>query len=603
MTDGPAGGIPTEGPTKAVDVAPWEVPSNGRRREPREYRSTKSYGKLDKDGFIHRSWMKAQGFADHVFDGRPVIGICNTYSEFNPCHTHLHELVEAVKRGVWEAGALPLEFPVMSLGETQIRPTAMLFRNLMSMDVEESIRGYAMDGVVLLGGCDKNTPAMLMGAASVDLPAMVISSGPMLNGKYRDKDIGSGTDVWRFSEDVRAGVMTMAEFTAAESGMSRSRGTCMTMGTASTMACIVEAMGLSLPYNGTLPGIDARRRAMAQLTGNRIVELVRADAKLSDVLTRTAFENGVRACAAIGGSTNAVLHLLAIAGRAGVPLTLDDWQRLGRDVPLLIDLMPSGKYLMEDFQYAGGMPALIAELGEIMDLDHVGVSGRSLRDIATEARNDNPDVIRTRDRPLMTHGGIAVLRGSLSPDGAVIKPAAATAALLKHRGRAVVFESIEDLKERLDDPDLDVDESCVLVLKGCGPKGYPGMPEVGNMPLPRKLLEKGVRDMVRISDARMSGTAYGTVVLHVSPESSAGGPLALVRDGDFIVLDAAAGCLDIDIDEAELAARKAAWKPEPRKYDRGYYSLYVDNVVQAHEGADLAFLKGSSGSVVTRESH
>ncbi len=603
MTDGPAGGQPTDGPKKPAAKAGAEVPSNGRRDEPREYRSTRSYGKLDKDGFIHRSWMKNQGFPDHVFDGRPVIGICNTYSEFNPCHSHLHELVEAVKRGVWEAGALPLEFPVMSLGETQIRPTAMLFRNLMAMDVEESIRGYAMDGVVLLGGCDKNTPAMLMGAASVDLPAMVISSGPMLNGKYRGKDIGSGTDVWRFSEDVRAGVMTMAEFTAAEAGMSRSRGTCMTMGTASTMACIVEAMGLSLPYNGTLPGIDARRRAMAHLTGNRIVELVRADAKLSDVLTRTAFENGVRACAAIGGSTNAVLHLLAIAGRAGVELTLDDWQRLGRDVPLLIDLMPSGRFLMEDFQYAGGMPALIAELGDIMDLDHVGVSGRSLRDIAAEACNDNPEVIRTRDNPLMTHGGIAVLRGNLSPDGAVIKPAAATAKLLKHRGRAVVFESIEDMKDRLDDPALDVDESCVLVLKGCGPKGYPGMPEVGNMPLPQKLLEKGVRDMVRISDARMSGTAFGTVVLHVSPESSAGGPLAFVRDGDEISIDVEAGLLNLEIGGDEMAARREAWVPPPKQYERGWYGLYVDTVTQAHEGADLNFLKGGSGSLVTRESH
>ena len=607
MTDGPAGGRPSDGPTKPAAAAdaehPYSVPTNGRRQEPREYRSTKSYGKLDKDGFIHRSWMKNQGFADHVFDGRPVIGICNTYSEFNPCHTHLHELVDAVKRGVWEAGALPLEFPVMSLGETQIRPTAMLFRNLMSMDVEESIRGYAMDGVVLLGGCDKNTPAMLMGAASVDLPAMVISSGPMLNGKYRGKDIGSGTDVWRFSEDVRAGVMTMAEFTAAEAGMSRSRGTCMTMGTASTMACIVEAMGLSLPYNGTLPGIDARRRAMAHMTGNRIVELVRADAKLSDVMNRTAFENGIRACAAIGGSTNAVLHLLAIAGRIGVPLTLDDWQRLGRDVPLLVDLMPSGRFLMEDFQYAGGMPALFAELGDIVDLGHVGVAGVPLRDIVAEARNDNPEVIRRRDKPLLNHGGIAVLRGNLSPNGAVIKPSAATAELLKHKGRAVVFESIEDMKERLDDDDLDVDESCVLVLKGCGPKGYPGMPEVGNMPLPKKLLEKGVRDMVRISDARMSGTAFGTVVLHVSPESHAGGPLALVRDGDRIAIDVEAGTLDLLIDDAEMQRRKSAWTPPRVKYDRGWYGLYVETVTQAHEGVDLKFLKGASGSVVTRESH
>jgi dihydroxy-acid dehydratase len=566
-------------------------------------RSAATYGKPDKDGFIHRSWMKAQGFPDHVFDGRPVIGICNTFSEFNPCHSHLHGLVEAVKRGVWEAGGLPLEFPVMSLGETQIRPTAMLFRNLMSMDVEESIRGYAMDGVVLLGGCDKNTPAMLMGAASVDLPAMVVSSGPMLNGKYRGRDIGSGTDVWRFSEDVRAGVMSAAEFAAAESGMSRSPGTCMTMGTASTMACIVEAMGLSLPYNGTLPGVDARRKALAHMTGNRIVELVRQGARLSDVLTRAAFENGIRACAMIGGSTNAVLHLLAIAGRCGVPLTLDDWATVGAGVPTTVDLMPSGRFLMEDFDYAGGMPAAIAGLADLFDLSHVGVSGRSLGEIVAGAVNDNPAVIRPRADPLRAAGGIAVLKGNLAPLGAVLKPSAASPELMKHRGRAVVFESIEDLHARIDDPALDVDAASVLVLKGCGPKGYPGMPEVGNMPLPKKLLEAGVRDMVRVSDARMSGTAFGTVVLHVSPEAHDGGPLALVRDGDVIVLDVAAGRIDLDVPEAELAARRAAWTPPPRTYDRGWYSLYVDQVTGAHEGADLAFLKGASGSVVTRESH
>ena len=568
-----------------------------------KFRSAASYGKQDKDGFIHRSWMKAQGFPDHVFDGRPIIGICNTFSEFNPCHSHLRTLVEAVKRGVWEAGALPLEFPVMSLGETQIRPTAMLFRNLMSMDVEESIRGYAMDGVVLVGGCDKNTPAMLMGAASVDLPAMVVSSGPMLNGKYRGRDIGSGTDVWRFSEEVRAGVMTMPEFTAAEAGMSRSQGTCMTMGTASTMACTVEVMGLSLPYNGTIPGVDARRAALAHRTGNRIVELVRAGAKLSDTLTLTSFENGVRMCAAIGGSTNAVLHLLAIAGRAGVPLALDDWQRLGRDVPLLIDLMPAGRFLMEDFHYAGGVPALIRELGDLLDLDHVGVSGQALRQIAAEARNDNPEVIRPRAAPVLERGGLAILHGSLAPNGAVIKPSAASPHLLQHRGRAVVFESIEDLKERIDDPALEVDADSVLVLKGCGPKGYPGMPEVGNMPLPRKLLEQGVRDMVRVSDARMSGTAFGTVVLHVAPESCAGGPLAIVRDGDYIVLDVEAGVLDLDVPADELNHRRAALPPFVSPHKRGWYSLYVDSVLGADKGADLGFLRGGSGAEVLRESH
>ncbi len=589
MTDGPAGGQPTDGPPKPGVST--------------KLRSAESYGKLDKDGFIHRSWMKSQGFPNHVFDGRPVIGICNTFSEFNPCHSHLNEIAEAVKRGVWEAGGLPLEFPVMSLGETQIRPTAMLFRNLMSMDVEESIRGYAMDGVVLLGGCDKNTPAMLMGAASVGLPAMVVSSGPMLNGKYRGKDIGSGTDVWRFSEEVRAGTMTMAEFTAAEAGMSRSRGTCMTMGTASTMACIVEAMGLSLPYNGTIPGIDARRRAMAHVTGNRIVQLVKDGATLGDVMTRASFENGIKVCAGIGGSTNAVLHLLAMAGRAGVALTLDDWDRLGRGVPTLVDLMPSGQFLMEDFHYAGGVPALIAEMADLLDISHVGVSGRSLAEIAAEARNDNPLVIRPRERPLMAHGGIAVLRGNLAPLGAVLKPSAASPELMAHRGKAVVFESIEDMKARIDDPALDADATSVLVLKGCGPKGYPGMPEVGNMPIPRKLLEQGVRDMVRISDARMSGTAYGTVVLHVSPESHAGGPLALVRDGDIIALDVAAGTLTLEISEAEMADRRAAWVAPPPVAERGWAKLYVDTVTGAHEGADLSFLRGASGSLVTRESH
>ena len=568
-----------------------------------KWRSAATYGKTDKDGFIHRSWMKAEGLPDHVFDGRPIIGICQTFSEFNPCHSHLRGIAESVKAGVWEAGGLPLEFPAMSLGETQIRPTAMLFRNLMSMDVEESIRGYSMDGVVLLGGCDKNSPAMLMGAASVDLPAMLISSGPMLNGKYRGRDIGSGTDVWRFSEEVRAGTMTNAEFMAAEAGNSRSPGTCNTMGTASTMACIFEAMGLSLPYNGTIPGVDARRKAMSHRTGNRIVEMVKQGAKLSDTLTRSAFENGVRMCAAIGGSTNAVLHLLALAGRAGIKFDLADWQELGASVPLLVDLMPAGRFLMEDLHYAGGVPAVIAELGEILDLDHVGVSGLSLREIGAAARNDNHEVIRPRAQPILEEGGLVILKGNLAPRGSVIKPSAATPELLQHRGRAVVFESIEDFKARVDDPDLDIDASCVMVLKGCGPCGYPGMPEVGNMALPRKLLEQGVRDMVRVSDARMSGTAFGTVVLHVAPEAQVGGPLALVRNGDFIVLDTAGATLTLEISDEEMAARQAAWvAPEP-SYNRGWYKLYVDTVLQADQGADLAFLRGASGSIVTRESH
>ena len=571
--------------------------------ETRPLRSAATYGKRDRDGFIHRSWMKAQGFPDHVFDGKPIIGICQTFSEFNPCHSHLRDIAEGVKRGVWEAGGVPLEFPAMSLGETQIRPTAMLFRNLMSMDVEESIRGYSMDGVVLLGGCDKNSPAMLMGAASVGLPAMLVSSGPMLNGKFRGKDIGSGTDVWRFSEEVRAGTMSNADFMAAEAGMSRSPGTCMTMGTASTLACIFEAMGLSLPFNGTIPGVDARRKAMAHRTGNRIVELVRAGATIGDVLTREAFENGVKICAAIGGSTNAVLHLLALAGRAGVRFDLADWQELGSSVPLIVDLMPSGKYLMEDFHYAGGVPAVIAELGDALNLDHVGVSGLSLRAIAATARNDNPHVIRPVGDPLMAEGGLVILKGNLAPRGAVIKPGAATAELLQHRGRAVVFGSIEDFHARVDDPDLDIDASCIMVLKGCGPRGYPGMPEVGNMPLPRKLLEAGVRDMVRISDARMSGTAFGTVVLHCAPEAHVGGPLALVQDGDMIALDTANATLTLEVSDDQLAARAAAWTPPPPAYDRGWYKLYIDHVLQADEGADLDFLVGSSGSTVTRESH
>ncbi len=571
--------------------------------DPKPLRSAATYGKRDRDGFIHRSWMKAQGFPDHVFDGKPIIGICQTFSEFNPCHSHLRDIAEGVKRGIWEAGGVPLEFPAMSLGETQIRPTAMLFRNLMSMDVEESIRGYAMDGVVLLGGCDKNSPAMLMGAASVGLPAMLVSSGPMLNGKFRGTDIGSGTDVWRFSEEVRAGTMSNADFMAAEAGMSRSPGTCMTMGTASTLACIFEAMGLSLPFNGTIPGVDARRKAMAHRTGNRIVELVRSGATMADVLTREAFENGVKICAAIGGSTNAVLHLLALAGRAGVKFDLADWQTLGASVPLLVDLMPSGRFLMEDFHYAGGVPAVVAELGEVLHLDHVGVSGLSLRAIAGTARNDNPEVIRPLDKPLMAEGGLVILKGNLAPRGAVIKPGAASPELLQHRGRAVVFHSIEDFHARVDDPDLDIDASCVMVLQGCGPRGYPGMPEVGNMPLPRKLLEAGVRDMVRVSDARMSGTAFGTVVLHCAPEAHIGGPLALVRDGDMITLDTANASLTLEISDEEMAARAAAWVATPPAYDRGWYKLYIDHVTQADEGADLDFLRGSSGSVVTRESH
>ncbi len=569
----------------------------------KELRSRHWYGGADKDGFIHRSWMKNQGFPDHVFDGRPVIGICNTWSELTPCNSHLRILAEGVKRGVWEAGGFPVEFPVSSLGETQMRPTAMLFRNLLAMDVEEAIRAYGIDGVVLLGGCDKTTPGQLMGAASVDLPTIVVSSGPMLNGKWRGKDIGSGTDVWKFSEDVRAGKMSMQDFMAAESGMSRSPGVCMTMGTATTMASVVEAMGLSLPTNAALPAVDARRMALSHMTGKRIVQMVHEDLRLSKVLTRQNFENGIIANAAVGGSTNAVVHLLAIAGRAGIDLTLEDFDRVGGEVPCIVNCMPSGQYLIEDLAYAGGLPAVMNRISHLMHADAPSVLGTPISHYWEGAEVFNDDVIRPLDNPLREKAGIRVLKGNLSPNGAVIKPSAASPHLLKHEGPAFVFESIEDMKAGIDDPDLPVTEDTILVLKGCGPKGYPGMAEVGNMPIPRKLVEKGVRDMVRISDARMSGTAFGTVVLHVSPEAHAGGPLAIVRTGDRIRLDAFAGELQLLISEAELAARMASWKEPESQWTRGYYKLYYDTVLQADKGADLSFLVGKSGDEVKRESH
>jgi dihydroxy-acid dehydratase len=568
-------------------------------------RSSKSYGPKDRDGFIHRSWMKSQGFPPDVFDGRPVIGICNTWSELTPCNAGLRDVAEHVKRGVWEAGGLPLEFPAMSLGETQMRPTAMLFRNLLAMEVEESVRGNPIDAVVLLGGCDKTTPGQLMGAASVDLPTIVVSSGPMLNGKFRGRDIGSGTDVWKFSEAVRGGKMSLDEFMTAESGMSRTPGTCMTMGSASTMACLMEAMGIALPYNATAPAVDARRRRIAQESGRLIVRMALEDVRLSKVLTRRAFENAIRVLAAIGGSTNAVLHLLAIAGRLGVPLELADFDRLSADVPLLVDLQPSGKFLMEDMHYAGGLPAVLKELAPRLHVSAATVWGETIGDSFATAECFNREVIRTLAEPANPVSGIWVLGGNLCPNGAVLKPSAASRALFSHRGRAVVFESIEDLRARIDDPGLEVDANSVLVLKGCGPRGYPGMPEVGNMPLPRKLLEKGVTDMLRISDARMSGTAFGTVVLHVAPEADAGGPLAMVRDGDEIQFDGPNRRLELLISAEELAARTAAWKknPPPPKYSRGYYRLYVEHVMQADLGCDLDFLTGSSGSIVERESH
>lgn len=573
--------------------------------EPRAYRSTQWFGRNDKDGFIHRSWMKNQGLPGDVFDGRPVIGICNTWSELTPCNAHLRDLAERVKRGVWEAGGLPLEFPVMSMGETNLRPTAMLFRNLVSMDVEESIRGNPMDGVVLLCGCDKTTPALVMGAASCDLPAIVVSGGPMLNGKFRGTEIGSGTDVWRFADELKTGILSQAEFSEAEACMSRSAGHCMTMGTASTMACMVEALGLTLPHNGAIPAVDSRRSVLAQESGRRIVAMVREDLTLSKILKREAFENAIRVNGALGGSTNAVIHLLAIAGRIGVPLTLEDWDRIGHFTPTIVNLKPSGKYLMEDFYYAGGLPAVIRQLTEhgLLHPDALTATGRSIGENCAGAPNWNAEVIRPIESPLVAHGGVAVLRGNLAPDGAVLKPSAASPHLLRHRGRAVVFETIEHYLERIQDPALDIDETCVMVLKNSGPRGYPGMAEVGNMGLPPKLLARGVTDMVRISDARMSGTAYGTVVLHVCPEAAAGGPLALVQDGDFIVLDVEARSLHLEVAEDELARRLTLWKPPVNTPQSGYQHLYVKHVQQASEGADFDFLVGRRGTLVTRESH
>lgn len=572
-------------------------------QHPKKFRSAHWFGKLDRDGFIHRSWIKNEGFPDHVFDGRPVIGICNSASELTPCNTHLWEVVEAAKRGVWEAGGFPLEFPTISLGETQMRPTAMLFRNLMSMDVEEAIRANPIDGVVLLAGCDKTTPAQIMGAASVDLPTIMVSGGPMLNGKYQGKDIGSGTDVWRFSEMVRAGQMSAEDFFAAESCMSRSHGHCNTMGTASSMTNLSEAIGLQLPGSAAIPAVDSRRYASAQRAGRRIVEMVYEDLRMSKILTRKAFENAIRVNAAIGGSTNVVVHLLAMAGRAGVPLALADFDSLTQNVPLLVNLKPSGQYLMEDFYYAGGLPAVMEELGDILHRDVLTITGKSLGENIAGAKIYNQEVIYSRAAPLNAQGSTVVLFGNLCPNGAVIKRSAASEHLLTHRGRAVVFETIEDFKARIDHPDLPVDKDSILVLKNCGPKGYPGMPEVGNMPLPQKLLKQGITDLVRISDARMSGTAYGTVVLHVSPEAAVGGPLALVQDGDMICLDVNKRRLELEVTEAELARRKAVWQPTDLGYHRGYVKMYIEHVNQAHEGADLDFLVGKSGDKVTRESH
>ncbi len=569
----------------------------------RKLRSQNWFGGLDKDAFIHRSWMKNNGLPDDVFDGRPVIGICNTFSELTPCNAHFRGLVEQIKAGVLEAGGLPLEFPVFSCGESNLRPTAMLFRNLASMDVEEAIRGNPMDGVVLMAGCDKTTPSLVMGAASCDLPAIVISGGPMLNGRLKGRTIGSGTDVWKFSEDVRAGIMSPADFMAAESAMSRSPGHCMTMGTASTMASMAEALGLALPGNAAYPAVDAHRARLARLTGRRIVEMVAEDLRPSQILTRQAFANAIKVNGAIGGSTNAVVHLLAISGRIGTELTLDDWDRFGRDVPTILNLMPSGTHLMEDFCYAGGLPVVMKQIADMLDLTCLTVTGNSVGTNIETAENYNPDVILPREKALTQQGGIAVLKGNLAPQGAIIKPSAATPSLMQHRGRAVVFETIDHYKSLVDDPDLDIDETCIMVLKNCGPKGYPGMAEVGNMALPQKLLKKGVRDMVRISDARMSGTAFGTVVLHVAPEAAVGGVLALVESGDFIELDVENRRLHLDVDDAELERRRAKWTPPRPEMTGGYQGLYIERVMQADTGADLDFLVGGRGHAVPRDSH
>jgi len=568
----------------------------------KKLRSQQWFGKTGKDGIIYRAWMKNQGIPDYEFQGKPVIGICNTWSELTPCNAHFRELAESVKKGIYEAGGFPVEFPVMSLGETLIKPTAMLYRNLASMDVEESIRANPMDGVVLLCGCDKTTPSLVMGACSVNIPTIVVSGGPMLTGKYNGRDIGT-SDVWRFTDDVKSGVMTEEELNIAEAGLCRSQGHCAVMGTASTMATMVESLGLTLPQNAAIPAADSRRKVLAQLSGRRIVEMVKEDQKLSDILTREAFENAIKVNAAIGGSTNFVIHLIAIAGRIGVPLNLKDFDKLSASVPLLLNLQPSGKYFMEDFYYAGGVPALLKEIDSFLHTGCITANGKTIQENYQNAQCYNRDVIASIDKPFNNTTALAVLYGNICEDGAVIKPTAASPHLFQHSGKAVVFEDIEDYKLRIDDPDLPVDENSILILKNVGPKGYPGMPEVGNMTLPLKLLEKGIKDIVRISDGRMSGTGFGTVVLHVSPEATLGGNFSVIENGDLIILDLNARTLNVDLSEEELQRRKDNWKPSPALTDRGYTSMYINYVEQAHLGADLTFLKGGSGSEVTRDSH
>lgn len=583
-------------PAKTFTPAPW----------PRRLRSQQWYEGHSRDTIYHRGWLKNQGYPHDLFDGRPIIGILNTWSELTPCNGHLRELAEKVKAGVWEAGGFPVEVPVFSASENTFRPSAMMFRNLAALAIEETIRGQPMDGAVLMVGCDKTTPSLMMAAASCDIPSIVVTGGPMLNGHFRGERIGSGTHLWKFSEAVKAGEMTQKDFLEAEASMSRSTGTCNTMGTASSMASMAEALGMALSGNAAIPAVDSRRRVMAQLSGRRIVQMVKDDLKPSDILTKQAFENAIRTNGAIGGSTNAVVHLLALAGRIdGFDLTLEDWDRCGRDIATIVNLMPSGEYLMEEFFYAGGLPVVLRHLGEtgLLHKDALTVSGGSIWDEVKGAQNHNPDVIRPVDKALTQQGGIAVVKGNLAPNGAVVKPSAASEHLLHHRGRAVVFEDIGDYKAKINDPDLDIDETCVMVLKNCGPRGYPGMAEVGNMGLPPKVLKKGITDMVRISDARMSGTAYGTVVLHTSPEAAAGGPLAVVQNGDMIELDVPKRRLHLDISDVELQARLDAWQPRHEHAQGGYAWLHQQHVEGADTGADLSFLKGCRGNQVGKDSH
>src|SRR5216683_549061 len=581
-------------PAPLTPIIAWSTPPRRSLMTAQPLRSRNWFGRNDLDGFVHRSWLKAEGFSDAVFDGRPVVGIANSFSELTTCNAHLRQVAEAVKRGVWSAGGFPLEFPTISLGEILMKPTTMLFRNLMAMDVEECIRAYPLDAVVLLSGCDKTTPAMLMGAASADVPTIMVTGGPMLRGVWRQEELGSGTDLWRLWAERRAGRLSDEELCEAESCMSRSAGHCMVMGTASTMASMVEALGMTLPGNAAIPAPDSRRLALAEMSGRRIVEMAREGLKPSHILTAQAFDNAIRADMAIGGSTNAIIHLVAIAGRAGVDLPLTRFDELSRTTPLLLNVKPSGKYLMEDFFYAGGLPVVLREMLPLLHRDALTVTGQSIAANNEGAVNYNEDVIRPLAMPIASEGGTVILTGNLCPNGAVLKQSAASAHLLTHRGRAVVFEDHADLHARIDDPNLQVDENSVLVLKRVGPKGAPGMPEWGAAPIPQKLLKQGVKDMVRISDARMSGTSYGTVVLHVSPEAAIGGPLGLVKDGDLIELDVPNRRLSLRVPDEELARRRAQWKPRAPHFTRGYGRLFLDHVLQAHEGCDFDFLRGKT---------